>query len=211
VSLIRNSFGSRVRSDEDRAETFALHLRNFFQPNPATGSFVLPQIESKSISLPTFLQLKEIAKVIWELKPEKAPGGDQITPKMFIELPNSAIEVISKLFNGIITLGYYSKKWEKSIIVMIPKPGKDHRVPSSYRPISLLSCLSRLFEKCLLTRIIPYLEAQNVIPAHQFCFRQNHGTIEQVNRILSEIRTAFEHREYCSAIFLDVSQAFDRV
>jgi len=45
----------------------------------------------------------------------------------------------------------------------------------------------------------------------KFGFRQNHGTIEQVNRITSEIRTAFEHREYCSAIFLDVSQAFDRV
>jgi len=68
-----------------------------------------------------------------------------------------------------------------------------------------------LFEKCLLTRIISYLEAHNVIPAHQFGFRQNHGTIEQVNRITSEILTAFEHREYCRAIFLDVSEAFDRV
>jgi len=130
---------------------------------------------------------------------------------MLIELPNSAIEVICKLFNGIITLGYYPKKWKKSIIIMIPKPGKDHTIPSSYRPISLLSCLSKLFEKCLLTRITPYLGAHNVIPAHQFGFRQNHGTIEQVNRITSEMRTAFEHREYCSAIFLDVSQAFDRV
>jgi len=68
------------------------------------------------------------------LKPKKAPGGDQITPKMLIELPNSAIEVICKLFNGIITLGYYPKKWKKSIIIMIPKP---------YRQISLLSCLSK--------------------------------------------------------------------
>jgi len=63
----------------------------------------------------------------------------------------------------------------------------------------------------LLTRIIPYLGAHNVVPVHPFGFRQNHGTIEKVNRITSEIRTAFEHREYCSAIFLDVSQAFDRV
>jgi len=44
---------------------------------------------------------------------------------MLIELPNSAIEVICKIFNGIITLGYYPKKWKKSIIIMIPKPGKD--------------------------------------------------------------------------------------
>jgi len=55
--------------------------------------------------------------------------------------------------------------------------------------------MSKLVEKCLISRIIPYL-ARNVIPAHQFDFHQNHGTIEQVNRITSEIRTAFEHREY---------------
>jgi len=82
-------------------------------------------------------QPKEIAKIVGELKTKKAPGGDRITPKMLIELPNSAIKVICKLFNGIITLGYYPKKWKKSIIIMIPKPGKDHTIPSSYRPIGL--------------------------------------------------------------------------
>jgi len=40
---------------------------------------------------------------------------------------------------------------------------------------------------------------------------QRLGTIEQVNQITSEIRTTIKHREYCSVIFLDVSQAFNRV
>jgi len=94
---------------------------------------------------------------------------------------------------------------------MIPKPGKDKTQPSFYRPISLLTCLSKLFEKAFLKQLTPYLKRRNTIPSHQFGFRKNHGTIEQVNRITNEIRTAFEHREYCSAIFLDVAQAFDRV
>jgi len=96
-------------------------------------------------------------------------------------------------------------------VIMIPKPGKDHTFPLSYRPISLLSCLSKLLKKWLLTRIAPYLTAHNIIPAHKFGYRERHGTIEQVTRITSEVRTAFEHREYCSAIFLDIIQAFDRV
>jgi len=66
---------------------FFLSSEPVFQPNPATGSFVLPQIESGSISVPPLFQPKEIAKVIGELKPKKAPGGDKITPKMLIELP----------------------------------------------------------------------------------------------------------------------------
>jgi len=94
---------------------------------------------------------------------------------------------------------------------MIAKPGKDHTIPTSYRPISLLSCLSKLFEKCVLTRIVTYLRLQEGIASHQFGFRERHGTVEQVNRISSEIRNAFEKREFCTAIFLDVSQAFDRL
>jgi len=103
-------------------------------------------------------------------------------------------------------LGCFPKRWKKSI-----KPGKDHTLTSSYRPISLLLCLSKLFEKCLLTRIIPYFRRHNSIPAHQFGFREKHGTIEQVNRITSKIQSAFENREYCTAVFLKVPQAFDRV
>jgi len=66
--------------------------------------------------------------------------------------------------------------------------------------------MSKLFEKCLLTF---YLRTFNKIPEHQFGFQEKHGTIEEVNRITTEIRTAFEKKEYCTAIFLDV--AFDRV
>jgi len=56
-----------------------------------------------------------------------------------------------------------------------------------------------------------YLRIQEGIPSHQFGFREKHGTIEQVNRITSEIRNAFEKRKNSTAIFLDVYQAFDRV
>jgi len=114
------------------------------------------------------------------------------------------------LFNAITKIGYFPQKWKKSIIIMIPKPEKDKTQPS-YRPISLLTCLSKLFEKGLLLRISPHLKTHNTLPSYQFDFPAKHGAIEQVNRITTEIRTAFEHREYCTALFLDVAQAFDRV
>ena len=94
---------------------------------------------------------------------------------------------------------------------MILKPGKDPTLAASYRPISLLPCFSKLFEKVLLSKLTPYLLNNNIIPTHQFGFREKHGTIEQVNRITNEIRSAFEDRQYCTAIFLDIAQAFDRV
>ncbi|KAH8317372.1 hypothetical protein KR059_011682, partial [Drosophila kikkawai] len=130
---IRKSSGCWARSDKDRAETFASHLQGVFHPNPAANPFELPQIHTETESTPASFRPNEITKVIRELKPKKAPGDDIITQKMIIELPNCAIVVICKIFNGIISLGRYPTKWKKSIIIMIPKPGKDHTIPSSYR------------------------------------------------------------------------------
>ncbi|KAH8341120.1 hypothetical protein KR067_006715, partial [Drosophila pandora] len=190
VMPIRNPTDSWARSDADRASTFANHLKNIFQPNPATSAFTLPTLpyEPQLQHEPIEFRANEIANIIKnQLNPKKSPGCDLITPKMIIELPYCAVCTINQLFNAIAKLGHF---------------------PTSY---SLLSCLSKLFEKCILTRINTYLRIQEGIPSHQFGFREKHGTIEQVNRITAEIRNAFEKREYCTAIFLDVSQAFDRV
>ena len=84
-------------------------------------------------------------------------------------------------------------------------------MPSSYRPISLLPCLSKLFEKVLLSKLKTFLVSNNVIPDHQFGFREAHSTVEQVNRLSQAIEKSFERREYCCAVFLDIAQAFDKV
>jgi hypothetical protein len=50
-----------------------------------------------------------------------------------------------------------------------------------------------------------------LIPSHQFCFRQRHSTTEQTHGIIHRINEAFEHKAYCSAAFLHISQAYDKV
>jgi len=59
---------------------------------------------------------------------------------MIIELPNSAIEVVCKLFDGIISFGYYPRKRLKSIIILILIDTEARNIlPSFYRPLRLLS------------------------------------------------------------------------
>ena len=57
---------------------------------------------------------------------------------------------------------------------------------------------------------MPITESRYLIPSHHFGFRAEHSTIDQVHRITHKIHTAFEKKQVCSAVFLDVSQAFDR-
>jgi len=96
-------------------------------------------------------------------------------------------------------------------VIMIPKPGKPPHEHASYRPNSLLPVMSKLFKKLLIKRLKPIIERKNLILNHQFGFRGKHSTIDQVNRIINIIENALEETKVCSAVFLDVAQAFDKV
>jgi hypothetical protein len=109
---------------------------------------------------------------------------------------------------------YYSLKHfqdSNAQIIMIPKLGKPANKVNSYRPSSLLPVTSKLFEKLLLKRIRNDLDLSTVIPDYQFGFREGHPTIQQTHRIVNKIATSLEEETLCTAVFLDVAQAFYKV
>jgi len=87
------------------------------------------------------------------------------------------------------------------------QPTKLHHTDPSACSLSSRNYLRNFF----LTRLQPLLHEQRTIPDHQFGFRQKHATIEQVHPVTNAITEALENHKYCTAAFLDISQAFDRV
>ena len=210
---MRKPNGTWARSSDDKAMLLANHLSSVFQPNPPISGFDAIELSAESEEIYETLNITtaELSEIIKDILPKKSPGYDKITPVMIKNLPDSALTFLVKVFNSMLLIGFFPEFWKISEIILIPKPGKDLTMPSSYRPISLLPCLSKIFERLLLSKIKPFLILHHIIPDHQFGFREKHGTIEQVNRITGEIRKCFEQKKYCSAIFLDVAQAFDKV
>jgi len=102
-------------------------------------------------------------------------------------------------------LSYFPAIWKLSIVILILKPGKPLNIATSYRPISLLPLLGKLFEKIVLKRLKLIKEIQKVIPDAEFGFRANHSIIQQVNRLVDKISSSFENKNYCRAVFLDVA------
>ena len=84
---------------------------------------------------------------------------------------------------------------------MILKPGKTSDDVKSYRPISLLPITLKVMELLLLEELTPIVEAQRLIPDHQFGFRQKHGTFGQVYRVVDVINTAFEKKSTTLLLF----------
>jgi len=94
--------------------------------------------------------------------------------------------------NAAFTLQYVPRLWKVAEVIMIRKPGKPPHEAASYRPISLLPVMSKLFEKLPIKRLKSIIERKNLIPYHQFGFRSKHSTIDQVHRITNIIEHALE-------------------
>ena len=149
--------------------------------------------------------------IIYHTNPKKTPAYDLITGTVFKQLPQKGYRAITQIYNAVLRLGYFPRQWKIGQIIMTAKPGKDPTDVTTYRPISLLPLLSKILEKLLLRRLTPILTSQQLIPDHQFGFRPRHGTIEQAHRLVHKIQEDFRHKRYCTATFIDISQAFDKV
>lgn len=213
IPPIRKLDGSWARSNEQKANTFAEHLVEIFKPNSedTDEEWVTNYInhESQTI-LPT--TINEVHKIISSsIDPKKSPGFDLITGKILRELPRKALSKLCHLINASFRLKYVPQLWKVAEVIMILKPGKIPHNTSSYRPISLLPVISKVFEKVLAIRLNEIITRKNLIPDHQFGFRSKHSTIDQIHRITNIIENALEAKNVCSVLFLDVAQAFDKV
>jgi hypothetical protein len=94
-----------------------------------------------------------------------------------------------------------------SIITLIHKPGKFIHKVESYRQISLLQSLFKLFEKMLSKRLHTILNETMTIPNHQFGFWKRRSATEHLYSITQNISQELEKKKYCSAVFLDDERA----
>lgn len=220
IPPIRKINGTWAKTDREKAEAFANHLQTVFQPlnmapnnnyNKRINAFLKERMPNHKLKIP-HVTLKEVKKTITHnLSPNKAPGYDLITGYVIKQLPEKGILMLTQLFNAVLRLSYFPVQWKVSEVILIPKDGKPLNEPTSYRPISLLPVMSKILEKILLKRLMDIIEEKGLIPDHQFGFRRQHSTIEQVHRVVNAINKTFEGKSYCAALFLDISQAFDKV
>ena len=113
----------------------------------------------------------ELKRKISSLQIRSAPGDDGITSLMLRNLSQKALCHLTHLFNHILRLQHFPNSWKNAKVVPILKPNKPPTEPSSYRPISLLSTLSKLFERILTARLTSLVNQRHLLPNAQFGFR----------------------------------------
>jgi hypothetical protein len=92
--------------------------------------------------------------------------NDLITGTLLKNLPREAIVLLTTIYNGILRLSDFLVQWKYAQIIMIAKPGKSPTETNSYRPISLLPTLSKVFERFILKRLEETVHINDIIPVH---------------------------------------------
>lgn len=204
--------GTKIFENNLKSELFADSMEAQFKNNPgpqlqevteAISNLNHPNIQTST----DYISPLEVWNIIKKLSPSKAPGHDQITNKALKHLPQSASTVIANIFTACLRLSYFPKSWKRAVIIMIPKPKKDHMIPNNHRPISLLTSLSKIFEKLILTRLKLHISHRH----EQHAFRSGHSTTTQLITLIDDLSSNNANRIKTAAIFLDIEKAFDRV
>ncbi|GBP15404.1 Probable RNA-directed DNA polymerase from transposon BS [Eumeta japonica] len=117
------------------------------------------------------VSLSEVQTLVKSLNTRKAPGLHGISNKAIKCFSIPLLSLLVAIFNACIKNCYFPPAWKEAEVIGIHKPGKPRDLPASYRPISLLSGLGKLFEKILKTRLSDHLLGKGLIIDEQFGFR----------------------------------------
>ena len=121
-------------------------------------------------------------KNIRQLNPLKSTGPDGILIKYITMNALIIVPVLTRLYNSCISTGTYPRILKIGQVVPIHK-GDDKDQCCNYRPISLFSSFSKIFEKCLYERIYSYLNKNKILPPVQFDFKQKSSTSDAVRQL----------------------------
>lgn len=152
----------------------------------------------------------EISKYIMQLRNNSAPGLDRIRNQLMKSIVKHISIPLSHICNLSLSSGCFPDAWKAAVITPIHKSG-DKTSPSNYRPISLLSVVSKVLEKVVNTRLVKYLESNKLLSPSQFGFRQGFSTEQAVSLLLDKVTTQLDQGKSCLGVFLDLAKAFDTV
>ena len=183
------------------------HIPNSFNPIPVRNE---TQLISDDL-LNTPIREEEIIEAVQKLKKGKAPGFDSILNEHISSSLNIFLPIYLKFFNIIYDSGTVPEEWLIGLIKPIYKNKGDPMKPENYRPITLLSCLGKVFTCILNKRLETFADEVNLLKENQSGFRKNYSTLDHIFTLhfLSNILLQRKKKLFCA--FVDFKQAFDTV
>ena len=152
----------------------------------------------------------EITKILRNLNKNKATGPNSFPISILKENIEILAEPIAIILNLSFQSGVFPDKLKIAKVIPVYKKG-DMTSSSNYRPISLLSIFSKIFEKCVHKRLYSFLLKFNILYKKQFGFRPKYSTEHALVSLIEHIKNKLDNNDYVCGVFIDLQKAFDTV
>lgn len=152
----------------------------------------------------------EVVIKINELDTNKSCGPDGLSAMLIKTHHQAFSQLLRDVFNDCIKTGIFPPSLKTARVIPIHKAGSKTDV-NNYRPISVLSVLSKILEQLLVGRITDYLLKKKLLYTHQYGFRTGSSTLTAAIELVDEIYEAFDERKIVGVCFLDLRKAFDTI
>lgn len=152
---------------------------------------------------------EEVKNVILNLK-KKCPGWDNISCVVLKDAYPSLLNILTILINLSLSEGVFPNELKTAKVLPLYKSG-DHSLINNYRPVSVLSVFSKIFERIMYKRLISFVNKNNLLYKYQFGFRKGYGTELALVMMVDKISDALDKGKHVLGLFLDFTKAFDTV
>ena len=200
-------FADYLRSHFSVSQPKILRSRNkgyLSKPRPGGISLVL---------LFPFFPAKFLAAAS-SLSSSTATGPSKVAYPMLKHLPRFGMDFLLHIFNLSWSSHSFPSIWKTTSIIPIHKMGKPLNSPASFWLISLISCVLKLFERIILSRLLFFLESNSILTPRQAGFRPGWSILDQILFLSQSILDGFNKPRSDSRTILstiDFSKAFDSV
>ena len=199
VANIFNEYFSTVSDKLSRKIISSKNSHYDFLDSPNPNSFFLTPVTKD-----------EVEKCISSMDVGKSSGPNSI-PTNILKLTSKIIsQPITTVINSSFSTGIFPDLFKTAKIIPVYKKGSKTEI-TNYRPISLLSNVSKIFEKVMHSRLYSFLDKFKCLYDLQFGFRNKHSTSHTLIDITETIRKALDTNKFACGIFVDLQKAFDTV
>ena len=153
----------------------------------------------------------DIIRLIKRVPNKSSTGDDKISYVHLKYLKSFIAAPLRNIINKSLTEKVFPEEWKKAVISPLHKAGKDKTRPESYRPVSLISSLSRIAELYVSEQMDDYAESSGILPDSIHGYRKNRSCTSALLEVSEDIITAHDKSQLLCMTCLDVSAGFDTV
>jgi hypothetical protein len=143
----------------------------------------------------------EILDAISMLLPKKSEDFNGVSMFFIKKFKNLIVAPLRHIFNCSFTSAVVPQQFKIAKVIPLFKSG-DRSLPDNYRPISLLSCFSKIFEKVVCTRLTNFLEINNILTPDQYGFRKSHSAVHPMVHMMNFVSKALNKKRNYNCHFL---------